>query len=244
MKRLSTLLVLLFLPAFLLACSSALNWAPEEPEAPETYTVRQGDTLYSIAFRHGLDYRELAGWNNIGDTYLIYPGQTLELRPGSVRRAERRTDSIAGNGRAGGAPRGERQDAGRATRPPVRRDIDWAWPLRGEVLARFGDGAMGKGIQIGAEEGAAVYAAASGRVVYTGSGLVGYGKLIIIKHDDVYLSAYGHNREVLVSEGDEIGKGDRIALVGRGRGDRPMLHFEIRSEGNAVDPLRYLPSRG
>lgn len=250
--RIARGLCALLLLALLLGCANALHWEGEA-RGSGTYTVKEGDTLYSIAFRHGLDYRELAEWNEIGSGFLIYPGDELTLGPAGARRTGSGTAASGGASSGGRSERASTEPrassaTGRESRPggvPQRRsDLSWVWPLEGELLSRFGDGAMGRGIQIGAAEGTPVKAAAPGRVVYTGSGLIGYGKLIIIKHDDVFLSAYGHNQEILVDEGDEVKAGDRIARVGLGRGNRSMLHFEIRSEGNAVDPVPFLPGRG
>jgi lipoprotein NlpD len=241
------LLAVLLVAGLLQACAGALRWSPE------TYVVEEGDTLYSIAFRHGVDYRALARWNNIGSNYLIFPGDELVLSPPpSARRgptrssrssnreqgnADRTADTGSGSETGSGNSPGERESPESAD----RGDIQWAWPLEGEVVGGFGEGSMPKGIQIAANEGEDVIAASSGRVVYTGSGLIGYGKLIIIKHNDVYLSAYGHNKSILVSEGDEVEAGEPIAHVGLGRGNQPMLHFEIRREGRAVDPTGFLP---
>ncbi|MGD8378577.1 MAG: peptidoglycan DD-metalloendopeptidase family protein [Gammaproteobacteria bacterium] len=201
------------------------------------YTVRAGDTLYSIAWRFGLDYHDLARWNRIGDDYTIYPGQHLILAPPAEG-----TQQIAG-----ASPGSSVSEAKAPSAPPAAGHsgpLDWSWPAGGRILARFGDrGSVGKGIDIGGQDGEAIHAAADGRVVYTGSGLIGYGKTIIIKHDDHYLSAYAHNREILVDEGDEVRVGDTIARMGEGTGGRSMLHFEIRRNGKAVDPLDYLPPR-
>lgn len=222
-------------------CASALQWDPESERTPgdapeaDTYTVEEGDTLYSIAFDHDLDYRKLAEWNEIGESYLIYPGQELALRE----------DAASDAPEASPEPGVEDEPADSSPDVPAeRRDLDWRWPLEGEILKAFGEGSLENGLQVASDEGDPVRAASDGEVVYTGSGLIGYGKLIIIKHDDVYLSAYGHNSEIMVEEGDSVTAGDRIASVGRGSGDRPMLHFEIRVEGDAVDPLQYLPDPG
>jgi len=241
---------LLLVTVLLAACAGALRWSPE------SYTVKEGDTLYSIAFRHGLDYRELAEWNDIGQNYLIFPGDQLALSPhGSRQLASRDRGTSSPSGDASSKPASQRQtrdddasssgsrsrSSDQTVQPPQRRgDIQWRWPVEGELINAFGEGSMDKGIQIAADEGSDVKAAASGRVVYTGSGLIGYGKLIIIKHDDIYLSAYGHNQDILVEEGTSVDAGEVIASVGLGRGNRSMLHFEIRSEGQAVDPMSYL----
>lgn len=238
------LLVLLLIIGLLQACAGALRWSPE------TYVVREGDTLYSIAFRHGVDYRALARWNDIGSNYLIFPGDELVLSPppsgqrGSTRTADSTTRSDSESERSAddaAESSGESDSAAGSSAPATSSPIQWQWPVEGEVLGGFGEGSMQKGVQIGANEGDDVVAAAGGRVVYTGSGLIGYGKLIIIKHDEVYLSAYGHNQSMLVSEGDQVEAGDRIGRVGLGRRNEPMLHFEIRSEGRAVDPMDFLP---
>lgn len=226
------------------ACGpGAYRWDPELKTAvagDETYEVRQGDTLYSIAWRYGLDYRELAARNGIDASFTIYPGQQLQLAPGVA---------VAADGAATDTP--AVVDATNTTPVNVSslpaRSMsrsDWRWPANGALLAKFGDAnAVGKGIAIGGIQGDPVAAAADGKVVYAGSGLIGYGKIIIVKHSEEYLSAYGHNENIYVREGEQVRQGDRIASMGRGPGNRPMLHFEIRINGNAVDPLTYLPAR-
>ncbi len=127
---------------------------------------------------------------------------------------------------------------------PADSTPDWLWPVKGKILSSFGAaGAVGKGLDIAGTGRAAVRAAAAGHVVYSGSGLIGYGQLIIIKHNNTFLSAYGYNSELLVSQGDKVSKGQQIARIGEGPGKRPMLHFEIRIDGKPVDPIRYLPTR-
>lgn len=223
---------------------AALRWEPD------IHTVRRGETLYSIAFRYRLDHRSLAVWNGIDDPGLIFAGQRLRLTPPPESPGPRqpRDDTVAG---AVAAPRAPPQPspAPQSAPPPVRRPAPtpepvWQWPASGELLARFGDdGALGRGIDIGGRVGDNVRAAAAGRVVYSGSGLLGYGNLIILKHNEMYLSAYGHNETLLVREGDAVGAGQRIARMGHGPGDRAVLHFELRIDGQPVDPLQYLPER-
>lgn len=226
-RALAGVLALAFLVS---ACASRPpHWAQAPvnpgPGAPSgEYTVRAGDTLYSIAFRHGLDWRDVARWNGVeGPGYLIRVGQRLRL-----------------SGAASTAPTtaAVRTPAPVTRESPVRSDITFRWPARGEVVP--GDG---KGIAIHGKVGDDVVAAAAGRVVYTGSGLIGYGRLIIVKHDSRLLSAYAHNDEILVREGEEVSAGQRIARMGEGPGRRAMLHFEIRIDGQAVDPMRHLPPR-
>lgn len=218
------------------ACGpAAYRWdsGHADPAVDRTYEVKSGDTLYSIAWRYGLDYRELAARNGIGAGYTIYPGQTLALVGGRTR-----TNTSA--------PRTAARAQPPADTPPVKSlpRGAWRWPAQGPVIAKFGDAnATGKGVAIGGAEGDSILASAAGKVVYAGSGLIGYGKIIIIKHSEEFLSAYGHNENINVREGEQVGQGDRIASMGRGPGNKPLLHFEIRINGNAVDPLPYLPAR-
>lgn len=223
----------------LVGCASALRWSGDTPQG--YYEVRRGDTLYSIALRHDLDFRMLARWNNIDSRYTIHPGQQLRLSPpGGSQQVASRTPPAQ-------AP----QPDTRPATPPARRPTapapampemqgDWRWPVRGELVRRFAP-PDSKGIDIAAAVGTPVLAAAGGRVVYSGSALKGYGELIIVKHDDTWLSAYGYNRRRLVEEGDTVAAGDAIGEVGLGPAQRPMLHFEIRKAGQPSDPLRWLP---
>lgn len=201
---------------------------------PDTYIVERGDTLYSIAWRYHVDWRNLADWNGIRPPYRIYPGQTLHL--------DGRTRS------AGTQPKRPRTTA--ETRPresapprwtPSADDPAWRWPVEGEVLRGYSSRHARRGIDIGGKSGQAVHAAAAGRVVYSGSGLKGYGNLVIIKHDDRYLSAYGFNRRLRVVQGDNVDSGQHIADMGLGPENRPMLYFEIRRDGEPVNPQRLLP---
>lgn len=191
----------------------------------EQHIVRSGETLFTIAWRYGKNHRDLARWNRLGDGSLIYPGQVIRLRPPS---GERRT------------PVGNRPLPPIPTQPAP----PWSWPVTGPVMVEFGDRpGTGTGILIGGSTGQQIKAAAAGTVVYSGSGLIGYGELIIIKHNDTYLSAYGHNASLLVNEGQAIKKGERIATMGEGPGGKPRLHFEIRRNGKPVNPRQYLPAR-
>jgi len=227
------------------------------------HTVRPGDTLYSIAWNYGYDYREVASWNRIGAPYRIYPGQRLLIVPtsrGAV--AEQRAIATTPAPAASASPRNTSSPPPPAARPaapvskttPVRPvekpaarphqgSVRWQWPTAGSVKRGFNNTASKKGINISGRTGQPVYAAAGGDVVYSGSGLVGYGNLVIIKHDDVFLSAYGHNRRLLVKEGERIKPGQMIAEMGETAKDGALLHFEIRQEGKPVDPMRYLPKQ-
>lgn len=257
-------LVLIVLTALLLvSCAGGGSLAPVRESTgksagkPEYHVVRRGDTLYAIAWRYGYDYRQLAQWNGIRPPYVIYPGQRLRLgasagrpaNPGVLRSGSGKP--AAGQAARQTAPsRTEKPKGGSASRPaasaPPSRSarIVWRWPVDGKIVRAFDSDQPGrKGVAIAGRLGQPVRAAAPGKVVYSGSGLVGYGQLIIVKHDETYLSAYGFNRKLLVQEEDEVRGGQVIAEMGTNGTDGPMLHFEIRSNGKPVDPLRYLPPR-
>ena len=239
-------LVLLLGAALVAGCSELYRWpdrmgARSEPAPEGYYVVKAGDTVYSIAFRHQLDFRELADWNDIGSDYLIRPGDLVRLTaPPRGSGAIRTTPLPAAPGtNAGPAPASPPRE--RLPPPEVTTSIAWRWPIEGTVAKPFGDG--GKGIDIGGALGQPVLAAGGGKVVYSGAALKGYGELIIIKHDDVHLSAYGYNRRRLVGEGAMVAAGQPIAELGVGPEQKPVLHFEIRKRGKPVDPSGYLPSR-
>ena len=310
----------------------------EKDWRPDTYTVKKGDTLYSLGLEFGYDHKEIAQWNNIPPPYRIYVGQVLKLKdpkavaiPSAVQPVPATPAAPVDPDAAVATPL--KMDAAPVARPldgsapppdaavpavksdviplltepkaikepysvkamtvepapkpsaakPVTpavpekpavaeasktetpkpetpkpesakpetapdkpaapaddEDVDWAWPAKGKVLAGYSDGGS-KGIDIAGEQGQAVLAAASGKVVYSGTGLRGYGKLIIIKHNKTYLSAYAHNSQLLVKEGQAIAKGQKIAEMGNSDTDHVKLHFEIRKLGRPVDPAKYLP---
>jgi lipoprotein NlpD len=223
--RHSLLLTLVVAALGLAACAemTSRSRSAATPPASGYYIVRAGDTLYSIASRFGLDYRAVARWNQLGDGSLIYPGQRLRLVPD------------------GHAPRLPAAAPDPATDLPV---VDWRWPAEGPVLASFGQSRKtASGIHIGGELGQPVRAAAAGEVVYAGSGLQGYGNLLIVRHNATYLSAYGYNEKLLAQEGQHVAAGQPIASLGLGPARRPLLHFEVRRNGEPVDPLAYLPAR-
>jgi len=216
----------------------------------QTYRVQRGDTLYSIAWRSGQDFRGLARLNGIRSPYTIYPGQLLRLTsptssskptPKSHTQTSRSTPPKPQVERKSTA---HRVAPARAEAQPSDGSLRWQWPASGVVLARYSaKDATRQGVKIGGKIGQSILAAEAGRVVYSGSGLIGYGQLIIIKHNDNYLSAYGHNAKLLVKEGDQVARGRHIADMGRSNDGRPMLHFEIRREGRPIDPLALLPRR-
>ena len=190
---------------------------------PQTYVVRPEDTLYSVAWRHDLDFRDLARWNHIGADFRISVGEVLLLGPSAKLRAPPPAVHAAT----------ETLEHARETYPHR-----WVWPTDRLAPARA---APGGGILLSGRLGQDVRAASGGRVVYTGSALRGYGNLIIIKHADSLLSAYGHNREMLVRDGQEVAAGQIIARMGEEGPQQPALYFEIRRDGKPVDPLPYMP---
>lgn len=222
--------LLLAVSLAIVGCSSGSSWDTQ----PDEHYVRRGETLFSIAWRYGKDAAELAHWNQLGDGSLIYPGQTIRLTPPPGYTAST-TKPASKSGNPAPQPL-----------PPVPTQAPppWSWPTDGRVSVPFGGKpGSGTGILIDGKSGQAINAAASGTVVYAGSGLVGYGQLIILKHNDTYLSAYGYNASLLVKEGQSIKNGQRIASMGEGPERKPRLHFEIRRNGKPVDPRQYLPAR-
>ena len=287
--------------------SGAARPAPRPPEAarPDAYTVKAGDTLYSIALEHGLDYRELAIWNRLDNpgalrigmqlrltapagavvvAPLRSPGGTVEARPlgsggpgatplpavpaaasGTVLSEPRgvrmpysdqalaqlsRPEAAAASARvetprvetpraAESKPDAKSDSGSEAARGPD--DVDWAWPVKGKVIGTFND-ANNKGIAIAGKLGQPVLASAPGRVIFSGTGIRGFGKLIVIKHNNTYLSVYAHNSELSVKEGQTVTKGQKIAEMGNTDADQVKLHFEIRRFGKPVDPAKLLPA--
>jgi lipoprotein NlpD len=294
--------------------------AAKEPDwRPKTYTVKRGDTLYQIALDLGLDYRELAAWNNIENVNRISVGQTLVLSPpgqaaapGGVVTAPLVTaPPVMPSGAEGRPPAALAASSGRGNTPTFKTEpravklpysdqalaqvqqlanapatsvatmqetratpsvtappspppapaasapaaqaesgrvpeiddekLDWVWPSAGKVIAGFSETANLKGIDIAGKSGQPVVASAAGKVVYAGSGLRGYGKLIIVKHNSTFLSAYAHNKEIDVKEGQQVAKGQKIAEMGDTDAEQVKLHFEIRRLGKPVDPTKYLP---
>lgn len=284
-----------------------------------TYKVVKGDTLYSIAFRNSVDFRDLASWNGIAAPYTIWPGQTLKLSPSGAAAPAASHPAVAatlpkppshpvvlvpanppsGGGfqnvqnhpaatsaeapvasvpaksapstapvtvpapastavtvvPVAGAPATAHTAAAAATPPPAppqavapgatrsSAGINWRWPADGSLGKRYQSGDAIPGIEILGKSGDPIRAAADGVVVYSGNGLVGYGELVIIKHNDSFLSAYGHNSKRLVKEGQRVSAGQQIAEMGSTGATRDELQFQIRRDGNPVDPLGYLPSR-
>ncbi|WP_254797323.1 peptidoglycan DD-metalloendopeptidase family protein [Geopseudomonas aromaticivorans] len=226
-----------------------------QPVTHGQYRVRRGDTLYSIAFRYGWDWKALATRNHISAPYTIRVGQVIRFGgSGPVLPMAATTRAPAAVPAAGGnpvatqpqtvAPVSAASAGNVGEAQAARSSAGWIWPANGQLISLFSsNSSLNKGVDIDGELGQPVLAASGGSVVYAGSGLRGYGELVIIKHNDTYVSAYGHNRKLLVREGQQVKAGDRIAEMGATGTDRVKLHFEIRRQGKPVDPLQYLPSR-
>ncbi len=208
------------------------------------YTVKPSDTLYSIAWRYGLDYKQLARWNQIGVNSPIHPGQRLRLiKPSgqTVAGSSKSTASSASKKSTSTTPKVAA--SARNTQSSGRNPSKWIWPTRGKPLNTFLASELDRrGIDIAGRLGQPVLAVADGRVVYSGNGLAGYGNLIIIKHSDTYLSAYAYCQERLVQEGSAVKAGKVVAKMGS-RDNVAKLHFEIRRNGKPVDPMKYLPKK-
>jgi lipoprotein NlpD len=209
-----------------------------QPSSDGTYTVKKGDTLYSIALEHGADYREVAQWNGLTDPTKIDVGQRLRVR------APAGSASVSAV-KPGAAPERRPLETPQPVKPleaaKVVESVQFIWPAKGKVIAGFAE-PRSKGIDIDGKLGEPVVAAAAGRVTYVGSGIPGLGKLVVIKHDGGFITVYAHNKEILVKEQQAVTRGQKIAEIGATDSDRPKLHFQIRKGASAVDPMRYLPS--
>jgi lipoprotein NlpD len=285
--------------------------APQASTLGGGYRVQRGDTLYAIAFKHGVDVRDLASWNSVAAPYRIYPGQELRLSAGEhapraavtqttpdrvvastpseppVMRQNPQVEKSAAPASMGFQDVEPTPEAAPSAPPPVVAEravaapapsvappiapppkpapvvvevspvkpaestpqlnaggVSWRWPGRGKVVGTYISGDQTRqGVDIAGSVGDPVQAAADGEVVYSGNGLLGYGELIIVKHNASFLSAYGHNRKRLVQEGDKVKAGQQIAELGSSASSREELHFEIRKNGKPVNPLDYLPVR-
>ena len=249
--------------AVLTGCNTSAIYGDRDYNPPVywgRHVVERGETLYSIAWRYGRDYRELGNANGISPPYTIHPGQVIRLDrrgrvPASAPSVASRTPAPPRSSRPGVGSQPKPEPAPKVTRRPDTTEdlsrqsqtvsnINWRWPHVGTVIAKFStSGKVNKGIDIAGNSGDPVRAAADGNVVYAGNGLLGYGNLIIVNHNEHYLSAYAHNRRILVKEGQDVKQGQTIAELGSTGTDADKLHFEIRRNGNPVDPLPYLPAR-
>ena len=234
------------------ADSEAEKEKPQAAPAPvRVHVVRRGDTLYGIARQHGVMTNQLALWNRLRKPYRIHPGQKLVLAaPAGETAVARKTDRRPATGTKTGQTTPRRPPPKPApARPEPERDPapvnigSWTWPTRGTVIEHFSAASARKGIDFSGQRGQPIVAAAGGSVVYRGSGLRGYGQLIIIKHNADFLSAYAHCQQIVVKEGEIVKRGQKIAEMGSTGTDRIKLHFEIRHRGKPVNPLRHLPGK-
>jgi lipoprotein NlpD len=249
----------------------------EQDVRPNVYVIQKGDTLYSIAFEHGLDYREVAEQNSIENPAAIKIGQQIKLFPAEEAGSERPHMDVKplvpgttmlvvkkDQPRVAKLPYSEQAAAQiekmqqQTTQPAITvavipavkpipagdtvadDSLDWGMPTKGKMIGEYSESANRKGVDIAGSKGQAVLASAAGKVVYSGSGLRGYGKLVIIKHNKTYLSAYAHNEQLLVKEGQSVAKGQQIAEMGSTDAEQVKLHFEIRKFGKPVDPAKFL----
>jgi len=209
-------------------------------KAPSSYKVKKGDTLYSISWRYGMDYKSLAKINNIRSPYKIYIGQKLRFK--STKKYQKTTKKKTSTSKKVTTKKTVKKTK-KWTRP-ANQSVAWRWPTKGKIISTYSKSAAGrKGINIAGKSGQQVVSAASGKVVYSGNGLARYGNLLIIKHNDVYLSAYAHNKTLLVKDGQYVKAGQKIATLGRTGTQRDQLHFEIRRNGKPIDPMQFLPKR-
>lgn len=235
----------------------------ENAGKPGYYTVKPGETLIRIGLEHGQSYKDIARWNSVENANHIEVGQVLRVVPPTAAAAAVSSGAVSkpvalssvtpvtNSPAPAPAASATAKPASAAAAPVVAApasasgsedDIAWIWPTNGAVLAGF-DEVKNKGLDIGGTAGEPVLAAADGRVVYVGAGLRGYGNLIILKHNNTYLTAYAHNQTLLVKEDQSVRKGQKIAEMGNSDSDRVKLHFEVRRQGKPVDPAKYLPAR-
>lgn len=220
------------------------------------HIVKKGETLYSIAWGYGYDFRDVSDWNQIGAPYTIFPGQVIRLKPSlNVTNKSLQPGPVVAkktNGEVKKNIKPEIKATATTEQKPVTKQtkakktraasgkVVWQWPVKGKII-KSNLPTSKKGLDIGGKFGQDIKTAAAGDVVYSGSGLLGYGRLIIIKHNETYLSAYAHNSALLVQEGDEVVAGQKIAKMGKTSGGQVLLHFEIRKNGQSINPVGLLP---
>ncbi|WP_372657425.1 peptidoglycan DD-metalloendopeptidase family protein [Hydrogenophaga sp.] len=234
----------------------------ENAGKPGYYTVRPGDTLYRVALESGQNWRDVQAWNNLSNANVLEVGQVLRVQPpvaaapltapttggavGTTTVAPLSSTSVVARPLTPGGSTATAAvpapAAAAASEPDGADEVSFIWPAQGAVVVNF-DETKNKGISISGRVGDPVLAAADGRVVYAGAGLRGYGNLIILKHNNTYLTAYAHNQALLVREDQAVRQGQKIAEMGSSDADRVKLHFEVRRLGKPVDPLKHLPGR-
>ena len=212
---------------------------------PSHHKVLGGDTLYSISWNYNLDYKQVARWNNIRAPYVIYPGQSIRLTAPLAKKAAVKKTVPSNTKPVVKEPAVKKPEVAKKAskkEEPVKfaRNIIWQWPTKGKLI-KSNSPISKKGLDIAGKKGQLIKASGAGVVVYSGSGLLGYGRLIIIKHNETYLSAYAHNSVLMVKEGDSVASGQQIAKMGQDSNGQTLLHFEIRKNGNPVAPAKYLP---
>lgn len=221
----------------------------ENAGKPGYYVVKPGDTMIRIGLENGQNWRDVARWNALENPNLIEVGQVLRVVPPVSEGVAVVTRPVS-PGRVGAAPVASASASrpssapasGSSAAPGSDEDIDWLWPAQGTLVGEF-DEAKNKGLDISGKSGDTVVASADGRVVYSGAGLRGYGNLIILKHNNTFLTAYAHNKLLLVKEDQTVKRGQKIAEMGNSDSEKVKLHFEIRRQGKPVDPAKYLPAR-
>lgn len=225
--------------------------SPKTKSIPSSgvHRVQSGDTLFSIAFSYGLDYRKVAGINGIPAPYTIYPNQRIRLT-GSVKTVAHSATTPTSKRPEVSVTKNSTAKVNSPVKPvstvkvPDKNVSSWHWPVIGSVTKGFSNaGVSSKGIDIRGKDAEHVKAAADGIVVYAGNGLIGYGNLVIVKHNEVYLSAYAYNDRILVKEKQSVRAGDSLAIIGGKGTERPLLHFEVRRDGQPIDPLKVLPKK-
>ena len=243
--------ILILLMLALVGCGGSQAVAPvgvyrtqSQQAPPRVYEVRRGDTLYSVSWRFGMDFKMVARVNGIGSPYTIYVGQKLKFKPYRKVAKKSTNKTTTAKNTATTKKTTKTKTAAKSTWVPSNQRLSWRWPVNGRVISTYSKSvASRKGINIAGKSGQQVLAAAAGKVVYSGNGLPRYGNLIIIKHNDTYLSAYAHNKYLIVKDGQTVKVGQKIAILGRTGAQRDQLHFEIRRNGEPVDPMRFLPKR-
>ena len=212
---------------------------------PSHHKVLSGDTLYSISWNYNMDYKQVARWNNIREPYVIYPGQSIRLTAPLAKKTVVKKTVPSNTKPAVKKPVVKKPEVVKKAskkEEPVKfaRNINWQWPTKGKLI-KSSSPISKKGLDIAGKKGQLIKASGAGVVVYSGSGLLGYGRLIIIKHNEIYLSAYAHNSVLMVKEGDRVASGQQIAKMGQDSNGQTLLHFEIRKNGSPVAPGKYLP---
>ena len=269
-KNQKNLITCLLLSIFLVGCAAdPLNLASKSRSSYKSnkssafssksktgyHRVKNGETLYSIAFKYGLDYKKLASINNISVPYVIYPNQTIRVSSNVRKVAKKPTKTttskktrIASSSKAKSTKKAAAKikkvpkKVASNTRNRTGKRLNWVWPVNGKTLKGFSNkGVSSKGIDIKGRINDKVLSAADGVVVYAGNGLIGYGNLVIVKHNDEYLSAYAHNQRILVKEKQSVKAGEQLAIIGSKGKEKSLLHFEVRKDGQPIDPLTVLP---